>query len=527
MVSQHGIKFAVHIITKHFGNLVAKVCECLLRRGALTLQNIVRYTELTPTQVKNSLLVLIQHNCVQAFILEEPGGFGDTLRLITQYVVLFDNILHRLRFSKFLALVSLHFDKPCLDLLEGLLQHGRLSLQQMFDRARETEGSNVTLSTVQENLHKLVTARYVERCPIPEPVLEPPSENDVAARKRAAKSKIIVEAETLEQRVVAASFPSDTLRFSVAVNPELNIDCATEHAGEKRKFDALESDIDGGATTEKIILWRANCEEFVRQLRNKACIENVRARLDDDAATVFSAMVEASGSEEKKIKVVNSAPLSVNAIYEEVIKSEKGRNMTFNHVRASLVQLSSQPRFVRVADETYSIDFKNIVELAQNDEVESVVLKRYGRTAYKIFRLLSKDGRLVETDKDLSTPLTQDRVMKISDSIFVEKKESANMLYKLWQDGYLLMERLVAGATQFLLWKVDKQKVWWHFLDEMFHGALNLSLRVAYEIDQRDEILKLREGASKEKRDRLVKVRMLMESSLMKLDDAIMLFHDF
>ncbi|KAJ4829141.1 hypothetical protein Tsubulata_012144 [Turnera subulata] len=156
MVSQHGIKVAVHIITKHFGNLVAKVCECLMRRGALTLQNIVRYTQLTPTQVKNSLLLLIQHNCVQSFILEEPGNCPPSPTFLSLLVfcvflfpflwpctwVLFDNILHRLRFSKFLALLSLHFDKLCLDLLEGLLQHGRLSLQQMFDRAHQTEGKS-------------------------------------------------------------------------------------------------------------------------------------------------------------------------------------------------------------------------------------------------------------------------------------------------------------------------------------------------------------------------------------------------
>lgn len=45
----------------------------------------------------------------------------------------------------------------------------------------------------------------------------------------------------------------------------------------------------------------------------------------------------------------------MNSIYEEVIKSEKGRNMTFDHVRSALVQLSSPPPFVTVVDESYSI----------------------------------------------------------------------------------------------------------------------------------------------------------------------------
>lgn len=50
-----------------------KVCENLLRRGPLTLQLLIRFTELTPLQVKNSLLILIQHNCVQAFSIEQIG----------------------------------------------------------------------------------------------------------------------------------------------------------------------------------------------------------------------------------------------------------------------------------------------------------------------------------------------------------------------------------------------------------------------------------------------------------------------
>ena len=49
------------------------MCENVARRGPLTLQQIIRNTELTPQQVKNSLLILIQHNCVQAFSFESEG----------------------------------------------------------------------------------------------------------------------------------------------------------------------------------------------------------------------------------------------------------------------------------------------------------------------------------------------------------------------------------------------------------------------------------------------------------------------
>lgn len=34
------------------------------------------------------------------------GGFGEAPKIITQYMVLFDNIIHHMRFPKFVAIVS-------------------------------------------------------------------------------------------------------------------------------------------------------------------------------------------------------------------------------------------------------------------------------------------------------------------------------------------------------------------------------------------------------------------------------------
>ncbi|XP_044504776.1 DNA-directed RNA polymerase III subunit rpc3 isoform X2 [Mangifera indica] len=524
VVPQYGIKFAVHIITNHFGDRVAKVCECLLRRGPLNRPNIKRYTELTDEQVKNSLLVLIQQNCVQAFIVEQLGGFGDEPRLNTQYVALFDNILHRVRFAKFLTIASQEFDKQCVELLQGLLEHGRLTLKQMFERAKSR--TSVVLDSVRESLSKLATAHYVERCPAPEPLLMAATEEETPARKRGSKSsKLVEEPETIEQRAVAAAAPVETLRFSVistdsGVHGENNDNNLTSiTVGQKRKHNALESD-ESRTADELTVLYRANFEEFIRHLRHKACIETVRARLDDGAATVLGAMLEATRSSEQKVKTRYSVPLSLGSIYEEVIKREAGRNMTLDHAKASLNQLGYPP-LVKESNGSYSIEFEKIIELAQNDEMESVVLKKYGRDAYRIFRLLSKANCLLETDK-------------ISDITFVEKKDTLKILHKMWKDEYLDMEKLfMSGARQsvFFLWKVNKTTLSRYVLDEMFHAALNLSLRLAHELDQEKELLNLpadrRTGHLLDRYNRLKKVRILLESSQMKLDDAIMLFHYF
>lgn len=523
MASQYGIKLAVHIISSHFGNLVSKVCECLLRRGTLDLSLIARYTELSSEKVKKCLLVLIQHNCVQAFNEEQKDARDDGFKTSIQYMALFNNILHRIRFAKFLVIVSEELGKECEEVFEGLLQHGRLTMEQIIDRASGIKNKDVSVpDTVRETFIRLVKARYVERCPAPQPFLPlPDEEEEKAAKKRGPRFAKTSEApETIEQRAMAAAAPMEAKRFLVItdtvtdVNGENSGDASPSvRTGEKRKHGAFEMDeVLGASNCENEVLWRVNFEEVVRCLRHKACIAHVRSRLDDGAAIVVSGILEGTRSAENKVKTQCSAPLSLNTIYEEVMKSEAGRSMTLDHVKACLLQLGCS----RV-DELYSIDLNNIIEQAQNVEVESIVLKRYGHEAYKIFRLLSRDSCLYET-------------AMISETVLSEKKDTQRTLYKLWKDDYLYMERveIMAGRqSQHLLWKVNKQTLWKHVVDEMYHAGLNLYLRVAYELEQENELQGLTKDRLAERFERLKKVRILLESALMKLDDALMLFNDF
>ncbi|KAG9136413.1 hypothetical protein Leryth_022402, partial [Lithospermum erythrorhizon] len=194
MVPQQGIKLAVYLVASYFGDLNAKVCDCLLRRGTLTLANIIMFTDLSGVNVKNCLLVLIHHNCVQAFAVQEDGAMGKLPKVTTKYMALFDNIIHHMRFPKFIEIVSNELGKECEEIFEGLLQHGRLSLNQILDRIKQTanqvalyySSGNSAEDSVQDNFHKLVQARFVERCPAPEPFLAPPAE-EKSSTKRSSK----------------------------------------------------------------------------------------------------------------------------------------------------------------------------------------------------------------------------------------------------------------------------------------------------------------------------------------------------
>ncbi|XP_078155173.1 uncharacterized protein LOC144551183 [Carex rostrata] len=97
--------------------------------------------------------------------------------------------------------------------------------------------------------------------------------------------------------------------------------------------------------------------------------------------------------------------------------------MTLDHVRTILDELHCKKSTEKL-EAIYSLDLNGTLEACQNDEIEALVKARYGDQGYKIFRLLSMRGQLIETDR-------------IAEITFVEKKEAHQMLYRLWKDEYI------------------------------------------------------------------------------------------
>ncbi|KAL0721150.1 hypothetical protein Bca4012_035749 [Brassica carinata] len=454
--TEFGIVYAVHIITTHFGSVVSKVCDCLLRRGPLSSREISRLAEsdINHNKVKDILCLLIHQNCVQAFSVEPPDGSES--KATVQYIALFSNILHRARYSKFAKVVNEELGSQCGGVLEALLSNGRLTLEQLIDRDRG-ESSCLTVyfycrhkdskksigsEAMRDSLEKLVAARFVERVPSPEPVLGNKEEGPAQKKRGAKASKIFKEPESLEERILEAATPVDAIRFPIIFEQDSSSALADEDSNVSEK-KRKQPDVDSSGPSNEVI-WRPNFEELIRRLRHKACVEIVKERRDEGCANVLKAMLE----------------------------------------------------------------------------MESVVMRRYGKEAFRMFRYLSQEDRFVETDK-------------IADAALTEKKDTPQILLKMWKDGYLHMQKLaVTGVYMpFLLWKVNKLIVSRQMLDEMCHASLNVSLRLTHEMDSEKELLLLPmeklEGALKERRIKNRAKIVLLSSTRFKLDDAIMLFHDF
>ncbi|KAG5392986.1 hypothetical protein IGI04_022949 [Brassica rapa subsp. trilocularis] len=480
--TEYGIVYAVHIIIVFYKDVPARTSFL-----ARDLSSSVNHSK-----VKDIFYLLIHHNCVQAFSVEPPA------KLL--YIVLFNNILHRVRLNKFSNVVNEELGPQCGLVFDGLLTSGRLTLGQLIqkDSSKKPKGSE----EMRDSLQKLAAARFVERVPSPEPVLG--NKEGPAQKKRGANaSKVLKEPETLEEPVLEASTPVESMRFPLIFEQGSSSSLADEDSNiseGKRK----ERDVDSSSDAKNEVVWRPNFEELIRRLRHRlvtcACVEIVKERRDEGCATVLKAMLKVGRSQEKKVKtgdksdmtsILSSVPMSMGSIYEEVTKTEEGRDMLKGKVEECLGKLSATSSyllaFVIKTDDSYIVDYKSIISVAQKDEMESVVTKSYGKEAFRMFRYLSQEDRFVETDKVANASLT-------------EKKDTSQILMKMWKDSYMQMQKLaVTGVyVPFLLWKVDKVIVWRRMLDEMYHASLNLSLRLTHELDSERELLLLPEGKLEE-----------------------------
>ncbi|KAH7416484.1 hypothetical protein KP509_14G093600 [Ceratopteris richardii] len=547
MVGQHGRRLAYEIICNQFGELVGKVIQCLLFKGQLSLPELARFTEINITQLRNCLLVLVQHNCVQGFRVEAEGVGLNPPKVLTSYVSIMRNILHRMRFPKFLMLVREDLGEEAEALIEGLLEHGRLTVEQLIQRAaaRSNKTESEIECSLRETFSVLVRAHYIERCPAPEPVSpsRPPPETK---KSRTNAPNRTVENE--ETRILAAAAPMEAERFLLGLpdtgkkvmDEDGDMSITDVAPGQKRKRDALTTDGKTKALIESTeVLWRVNFEEFIRRLRHQACVKQVRSRLEPGAGSILQAMLEATRASETDVKQRFSAPLTMDAIMQAVRATPDGRTMTMERIRMALQMMCAESVgfVIKQSDPVtqYVINLEKIIEAARKFELEGIILQRYGKETCRIFRLLCMKGQLEQK--------------QISDIALVALTETRDLLYKLLKEEYLQLQEISkatdhAPSKTIYLWRVNYPCIVEHILDDMFRAASNVGLRLAHELQQEQEVLDVlrKFHHSKTSKDapavtltqsqheqvkRIRRVATILEASLLKLDDNIMLFHDF
>jgi hypothetical protein len=141
---------ALQVVRQHFGDHTELICAALIRYPKRTLRELQGDTDIPVGQLRNCLLILLQHNLVTATVdTSKQGRQGQVLYSFSQEAAVL-----RLRFPKFVAHISKVLGEKDGVLgervLEAVLENGRASWNMIWAQIKDSCDEGVSEERVQK-----------------------------------------------------------------------------------------------------------------------------------------------------------------------------------------------------------------------------------------------------------------------------------------------------------------------------------------------------------------------------------------
>ena len=381
--------------------------------------------------------MLVQHNCVLP--LQTMKSDDDVV-----YKIEIDDILHRLRYPRFLLHVRECLGKTHELLLEGLLEHGRLRSHQLFARASASPGydrdSNQGKS-LEDIFGELVEGRFVERVPI-----------GYGSKQRSVSD---CKAEQVGSQATEREKSNDVQSRSTIHDDRHKLSAEVVGLGE-----------------EDDALWRVNANEFNRRFRHIACAALVREKVDQSAGHLLLTMLELSRGHEVQVDEERSTSVTEADIMQKL--SGSGAATQMKNMKSALEKLSADTsELISCIGNTheganYCVNMRRIIDLIRIKEIEAVVRERFGGPACRIFRLLLLKRNLEQK--------------QIAEMAMIPVKDTRELLYKLLKAEYVQIQEVArtsdhAPSRTFYLWRVDLLRVVEQVGRDLYRATSNLRAR--------------------------------------------------
>jgi len=454
--------------------------------------------------------VLIQQNCATA-------SRGETDHSDAVYHIDVDTILHRLRYPRFLLHVRECMGETHENLLEGLLEHGRLSARRIVEppesRSRISAGSAASddfRARRASAFEDLVEERFVERVPLGFGEGSMDVRWDSNAHRFERSEDGSGSEGTVSRRARARSRPRDSGKFRYV--PE------RPASGDAEGFDAEDD------------LWRINADEFNRRFMHVACAALVREKVDESAGVLLLAMLGVSRSRDAERNEERSTPVSEADILRKVLEENPGFGAELAKRTLEKMANDTSELISRVletnGDSSYCVNTRRVVDLIRVKEIEAVVRERFGGPARRVFRLLIMKRHLEQK--------------QIAEMAMIPVKDTRELLYKLLKAEYVQIQEVArtsdhAPSRTFYLWRVDLLRVVEQVGRELYRATSNLRARLIHELSRERETLMLLERAQDKsavpltagQRQNVARMRTVatnLEISLLRLDELVCVF---
>ncbi len=502
---------ALQVVRTHLGEDTEVICAALIRYPKRTLKELQGDTSIAVGQLRNCLLILVQHSLVTATI-DQTKQRGQVLYSFSQ-----EAAAMRLRYPKFRAHISTVLgekDGMLGDRILGVvLDEGRASWSTIWKHIKEAcEAAGTTEDAARAVGEKLVADKYIVRVtPVSErhepvaPAYSAPKKVTAAGKRKAAQ-----EAEERE----AKARKTDMSAFIAVKEESTNVNEGIANQG---------------------ALWNVNPPAFTWDLRAIAIERVMTDRFDAPTASLMKLLLRTVRSKALQPSHIASCTLSAASIdailaVHRQRPEDVGIQVTWETLSDQLDSLC-QDSFKSVtkllaggADgATYMPDVPLLTSYLCRHIVERIVEKKFMKSGRRIFRLLIEKKYLEsKTVWDLS---------------MVPKKEANDVLCKMLKAQIVQMQEVPRSADHnaqrtFFLWFVDLAKVNALITDEMYRNmALLLQKREERRRDCEDfvglggEVSDLNPSQQKEYQALEAQVDRL-NAAILRLDETLSLVTD-
>ncbi|NWT07008.1 RPC3 polymerase, partial [Mionectes macconnelli] len=410
-MTQAELRLCSLLLQEHFGEIVEKVGNSLLRTGPRPLRLLVGDTGLLPDQVKKALCVLLQHDLAR--FEAQPRG-------PVEYEARGRRILRLLRYPRYIYAAKTLYGDPGELLVEELLLHGHLTMSsavaRVAERLTETmeDGKSVDYSEVSGTFSRLADTHFIRRCPMvpesPRNSREPPP--PAPALAIADRDMYVVP------------------RLSLAGKGKRRRSCDNEEEEEEEEEEdgrrkAKRQKQEGGSSEpppDDGIYWQVNLERFHQHFRDQALVSAVGSRMDQTSSEVVRTMLRMS-----EVTTASGAshtqPLSSNEIFRAL---PAGYNIGKQVLDQYLALLADDPlEFVGKSGDsgggTYTVSI-----LWDGGELVFPGLEPFGSRCARIFRLLLRKKHLEQK--------------QVEDFAMIPAKEAKDMLYRMLSENLVSLQ---------------------------------------------------------------------------------------
>ncbi|NXH61071.1 RPC3 polymerase, partial [Rhabdornis inornatus] len=468
-MTQAELRLCSLLLQEHFGEIVEKVGNSLLRTGPRPLRLLVGDTGLLPDQVKKALCVLIQHNLVRYEV--QPRGS-------VEYEARSERILRILRYPRYIYTAKTLYGDPGELLVEELLLHGHLpmscAVSRVADRLTETmeDGKTMDYTEVSSTFVRLADTHFIQRCPI-----VPESPWNTKAPPPPAPALAIAEKDMY---IVP--------RLSLVGKGKRRHSCDEE---EEREHKAKKQKQEGGNSEtppDDGIYWQVNLERFHQHFRDQALVSAVASRMDQTSSEVVRTMLRMS-----EVTTASGAshtqPLSSNEIFRSL---PAGYNIGKQVLDQYLALLADDPlEFVGKSGDsgggTYSVKVTWGPGASwappspfPHPSLMPLFLHRFGSRCARIFRLLLRKKHLEQK--------------QVEDFAMIPAKEAKDMLYRMLSENLVSLQEIPktpdhAPSRTFYLYTVNVMAAARMLLHRCYKSVANLMERRQHEMRENKRLL--------------------------------------